>query len=118
MLRMWARFISRFGWILILVLSVGWLIALKPYIETWQAAAKFLSLVAFTISLAAAESRLGWPSRLQRPIVGAMWAVGSLLMFVAGLAKELYIFEVMTLFLIFSLTLKEVVNWFGPGRRP
>jgi hypothetical protein len=115
---MWAQVISRFGWILVLVLIVGWLIALIPYIETWPAAAKFLSLVAFTISLAAAESRLGWPRRLQRPIVGAMWAVGSLLMFVAGLAKELHNFEVMTLILIFSITLKEVGNWFGPGHRP
>ena len=115
---MFARVGSRFGWILVLVLSVGLLIALKPYIETWQAAAKFLSLVAFTISLAAAESRLGWPRRLQRPIVGAMWAVGSLLMFVAGLTKELHTFEMMTLVLIFGITLKEVGNWFGPGRRP
>ncbi len=115
---MLAQVSSRFGWILALVLIVGLLIALKPYIETWPAAAKFLSLVAFAISLAAAESRLGWPRRLQRPIVGAMWAVGSLLMFVASLAKELHTFEMMALIFIFSITLKEVGNWFGPGRRP
>lgn len=109
---------SRFGWILVLVLIVGLLIALKPYIETWPAAAKFLSLVAFAISLAAAESRLGWPRSLQRPIVGAMWAVGSLFLFVAALAKELRTFEMMALVLISGITLKEVSNWFGPGRRP
>ncbi len=107
---------SRYGWLLVLIMSPVLVGTLASSVTTWQEWSKFLSLVAFSISLAAAESRLGWPRAVQRPLVGTMWVIGTLLMFVAAFAKELQLFETLTLLAIFTIALKGVGDWFGPGR--
>jgi len=110
----WIDISSRYGWILALLAialaSVRTILFLSPWLE----AAKFLALFAFTISWGATESRLGWPHAIQRPLVGVMWVLGSLLMFTVAFLAHPPLFETVALLFSFAVALKGVGDWFGP----
>jgi len=57
----WIDISSRYGWIIALLVSALASVRIILFLSPWLEAAKFLTLLAFTISWGATESRLGWP---------------------------------------------------------